>query len=140
MTGTLKLSAMELLLRMSPLAAMQCLVGGLLSGEILRLYSSATGAEDGHSNFSLLLLLAILGNASMAFMLNIVSFQTNKVAGALTISVCANVKQVLTIALGILIFHLQVAVVNGIGMLIAICGAAYYSKVELDRKKAPPAK
>jgi hypothetical protein len=67
--------------------------------------------------------------------LNIVSFQTNKVAGALTISVCGNVKQALTILLGIVLFHVQVGALNAFGMLVTLAGAAWYSKVELDNKK-----
>lgn len=129
MTGSLKLPAMELLFRMSPLAAFQCLLYAAGSGEISSLRASTEGT------FTMGLMLAILGNAIMAFGLNLVSFQTNKVAGALTISVCGNVKQCLTILLGIVLFNVKIAPLNGLGMLIAVGGAAYYSHVELQNKK-----
>lgn len=131
MTGNLKLPAMEVLFRMCPLAAIQCLFYAAGSGEFakLREYSNEGAFSTG-------ILVSIVGNAAMAFGLNLVSFQTNKVAGALTISVCGNVKQCLTILLGIVLFNVQVGIVNGFGMLVATAGAAYYSKVELDRKKA----
>lgn len=130
MTGSLKLPAMEVLFRMSPLAALQCLLYAAGSGEITKLQASSEGL------FTSRFLIGVIMNAAMAFGLNLVSFQTNKVAGALTISVCGNVKQCLTIFLGIILFNVRILLLNGIGMVIAVAGAAYYSKVELDRKKA----
>lgn len=130
MTGSLKLSALEILFRMSPLAAIQCLFYAAASGEIKGLQTAyAEGA------FTRPMVLALVGNAFMAFCLNIVSFQTNKVAGALTISVCGNLKQTLTILLGIVLFSVKVTPLNGLGMLITVGGAAWYSKVELDNKR-----
>ncbi|KAM3424100.1 hypothetical protein BST61_g11351 [Cercospora zeina] len=134
MTGNLQLPAMEVLLRMCPLAAIQCLFYAAGSGEFAKLRGFVNEGA-----FSTGILVSIIGNAAMAFALNLVSFQTNKVAGALTISVCGNVKQCLTILLGIVLFNVRVGLVNGIGMLIATAGAAYYSKVELDRKQAAAA-
>ena len=67
-------------------------------------------------------------------MLNISSFSTNKYAGALTITVCANVKQCLTILLGIAAFGVKVGGLNGMGMAVALAGAAWYSVVELDSR------
>lgn len=131
MTGSLQLPAMEVLFRMCPLAAVQCLFYAAGSGEITRL-----GSATPTTVFTTPLLIAIVGNAAMAFCLNLVSFQTNKVAGALTISVCGNVKQCLTILLGIVLFNVRVGVSNGLGMVVVTLGAAYYSKVELDRKRA----
>ncbi|EME40968.1 hypothetical protein DOTSEDRAFT_136329 [Dothistroma septosporum NZE10] len=131
MTGSLKLSAMEVLFRMCPLAALQCLLYATGSGEIGKLRVAAA-----EGMFTTNMLCGIATNAAMAFGLNLVSFQTNKVAGALTISVCGNVKQVMTIMLGIVLFSVKVGPLNATGMLIATAGAAYYSKVELDRKKA----
>lgn len=51
---------------------------------------------------------ALATNAIIAFMLNVVSFQTNKVAGALTLAVAGNVKQCLAILLGIVLFNVEV--------------------------------
>lgn len=145
MTGALKLSAMELLLRMSPLAAAQCLVYAAVSGEVGAVFSAltttTTTTPDSSSpsasavTLTPLFLLGLLANAAVAFALNGVSFQTNKVAGALTMSVCGNLKQCFTILLGIVLFHVQVSAVNGVGMVIALGGAALYSKVELEMRK-----
>lgn len=129
MTGSLKLGASELLLRMSPLAAVQCAFYGFLSGEFGKVQLAAS-----ESKLTSTLVGMLLVNASMAFFLNNVSFQANKLAGALTMSVCGNLKQCMTIALGIVLFNVQVTALNGVGMLIALAGAGWYSKVELQSK------
>lgn len=46
-------------------------------------------------------------------------------------TVCGNVKQCLTIALGIVVFGVRVSAWNGVGMGVTLCGAAWYSFVEL---------
>lgn len=138
MTGTLHLSALEILYRMSPLAAVQSLVCAGVIGEVgdARREFFASGrffnltTEKGNG-FVMMLVL----NALMAFLLNGISFYTNKIAGALTISVCANLKQILTILLGIVLFHVHVTPVHGLGMVVALVGAAWYSKAELDAKR-----
>ncbi|KAK5694980.1 hypothetical protein LTR17_024721 [Elasticomyces elasticus] len=127
-----KFSPMEVLLLMSPLAAIQCAVYAFANGEVAAVrIAIADGAFS-----SPMLGYGLAANACIAFALNIVSFQTNKVAGALTISVCGNVKQALTIMLGIVLFHVHVGLVNGLGMIVTLGGAAYYSKVELDTKRS----
>lgn len=132
MTGPLSLSPLELLLRLSPLAAIQCMGYAYLTGELhtLRRFSQLEGGFS--SGFT----MAIFINACMAFALNIVSFQTNKMVGALAVTVCGNVKQAMTILMGIVLFSVPVGLVNAIGMGVTVLGAAWFSKVELDGKKA----
>lgn len=84
-----------------------------------------------------MMIFALLGNGLLAFFLNVSSFSTNKVAGALTMTVCGNIKQCLTVLLGIVLFGVKVGFLNGLGMLIAMGGAAWYSAVELRTKRAP---
>lgn len=129
MTGSLALPALEILLRMSPLAAIQSLLYAIATGE-----ASAFMAWVGEGNLTLQYGSALLGNGLLAFFLNVSSFLTNKLAGALTMTVCANLKQCLTVLLGILIFDVTVGIWNGAGMLVTLVGAAVYSKVELDSK------
>lgn len=129
MTGSLALPALEILLRMSPLAAVQGLFYAFLTGEISKF---STFVSEG--NLPWTLALALLGNGMLAFVLNVSSFQTNKLAGALTLTVAGNMKQCLTILLGIALFDVRVSLLNGLGMTIATLGAAWYSKVELDSK------
>ncbi|KAF6815713.1 putative drug metabolite transporter superfamily [Colletotrichum sojae] len=130
MTGPLALPAMEVLLRMSPFAAMQSLACAVAAGELGKLQEMGAEGKLGMGT-----IIAIAGNGILAFALNVASFQTNKVAGALTISVCGNLKQCLTVLLGIVAFdNVEVHLFNGSGMLLTMFGAAWYSKVELDRK------
>ncbi|KAI4796193.1 TPT-domain-containing protein, partial [Aureobasidium sp. EXF-8845] len=131
LTGSLKLPALELLLRMSPLAAIQSLLWATATGEVS---AFLTFISEGHLSKNLI--LALLGNGFLAFLLNVTSFQTNKLAGALTLSVCGNVKQILTVVLGIVLFDVVVRPMNAFGMFVALGGAAWYSKVELDVRRA----
>ena len=126
MTGSLALSPLELLTRMSPLAAVQSLFYAIINDELKNFDAASSGGY-----LSSAFLVSVIGNASMAFFLNSVSFQTNKLAGALTMSICGNVKQCLTIALGISLFSVKLTTLNIIGMSIAVFGAAWYSRVEL---------
>ncbi len=129
MTGNLKLHALELLFRMSPLAAMQSFVYALMLGEFRGFFAWVAEGHLGSSYSS-----ALAGNGLLAFMLNIASLHTNKLAGALTMTICANLKQCLTVVLGILMFDTKIGVWSGYGMVITLVGAAVYSKVELEMK------
>lgn len=131
MTGSLALSPLELLARMSPLAAAQCLFYSSVSGEF-----SKVGEFVKLDAFSVAFVFAVVLNASMAFVLNMVSFETNKLAGALTMSICGNVKQTVTIALGIVLFNVQLTLLNGFGMALAAMGATWYSLVELRQRNS----
>ena len=138
MTGSLKLAPLEFLLRMSPFACLQSLIYSVWSGEISNLASDANSAT---SNLNMtyvmcLLLTVFLGNGLLAFCLNVSSFTTNKLAGALTMTVCGNVKQCITIILGVVLFNVQVGSLNAAGLFVTTCGAAAYSFVELHSKKS----
>ena len=129
MTGGLALPALEILLRMSPLAAIQAMGYAWMTGESAHFLQSVS---DGHVPRKMF--AALLGNGILAFMLNVSSFLTNKLSGALTLTVAGNLKQCLTILLGIVLFHVKVGTANGLGMIVSVCGAAWYSKVELNSK------
>ncbi|KAK0656203.1 triose-phosphate transporter family-domain-containing protein [Cercophora newfieldiana] len=133
MTGALALSPLETLLRMSPLAFAQAIICAVLSGELSEFRRNN---PDGPSQ---MMLLALAGNGLLAFLLNVSSFSTNKVAGALTMTVCGNIKQCLTVLLGIALFGVKVGFLNGLGMAVALGGAAWYSMVELRSKGAKKA-
>jgi hypothetical protein len=139
MTGPLSLPSIELLMRMSPLAAIQSLIYAAMSGEVSAFANRvASGPQPNQVDVTTLpSILSLIGNGLLAFCLNISSFQTNKLAGALTMSVCGNLKQVLTVALGILAFgDFKVDVWNCMGVVVTMVGAALYSKAELDAKRS----
>lgn len=131
MTGSLALSALEVLLRMSPLATVQCVVFAFMTGEVKAAHLAyIEGSLSRGFGFALLV------NGLIAFLLNIVSLQANKMAGALTMTVAGNIKQALTILLGIIVFNLHTGLLNAAGIAVTVFGAAWYSKVELDTKRA----
>ncbi|KAL7796882.1 triose-phosphate transporter family domain-containing protein [Trichoderma ceciliae] len=130
MTGSLALPPVEFLMRMSPLAALQALACATASGEV-------AGFRDLIRTGDIALAPAtasLAGNGFLALLLNISSFNTNKLAGALTMTVCGNLKQCLTVMLGIFLFNVTVDTLNGAGMAVTMMGAAIYSKAELDNK------
>lgn len=137
MTGSLKLPSMELLFRMAPLAAVQSFLFGVVAGE-LPVVSQAMSERtaDGSVLRTICLVAFILGNGLLALVLNIASFQTNKIAGALTITVAGNLKQAITLALGIIVFgDFAINLLNGMGIFLVLAGCAFFSKVELDSKR-----
>jgi drug/metabolite transporter (DMT)-like permease len=76
-----KLHPLDLLLRMSPLAFIQCVLYAQASGELDRVRAfSAVNMTRGN-------LLGLLVNGMIAFGLNVVSFTANKKTGALTMTV-----------------------------------------------------
>ncbi|KAM3564265.1 hypothetical protein ARSEF4850_001943 [Beauveria asiatica] len=131
MTGSLALPPVEFLFRMSPMAAAQALAFAFATGEVDGFRQALANSEM--SSFATF--ASLLGNGCLAFLLNISSFNTNKLAGALTMTVCGNLKQCLTVLLGIFIFNVDVDLLKGAGMAITMLGAAIYSKAELDNKK-----
>lgn len=130
MTGSLALPPVEFLMRMSPLAALQALACATATGEV-------AGFRDLIRTGDISLppaMASLAGNGFLALLLNISSFNTNKLAGALTMTVCGNLKQCLTVMLGIFLFNVSVDFLNGAGMAVTMVGAAIYSKAELDNK------
>ena len=131
MTGTLALPPLEFILRMSPLAALQALACAAATGEVGRLRDLVTSADISLPSA----IASLAGNGCLAFLLNISSFSTNKLAGALTMTVCGNLKQFLTVLLGIFLFNVTVDLLSGAGMAVTMFGAAIFSKAELDTKQ-----
>lgn len=130
MTGSLALPPVEFLMRMSPLAALQALACALATGEVSGFHTFITSGQVSIAPA----IASLTGNGFLALLLNIASFNTNKLAGALTMTVCGNLKQCLTVALGIFLFNVTVDLLNGAGMGVTMLGAAIYSKAELDNK------
>lgn len=117
-------------MRMSPLAALQALACATASGEVAGFRALIRSGEINLVPAS----ASLAGNGFLALLLNISSFNTNKLAGALTMTVCGNLKQCLTVMIGIFLFNVSVDFLNGAGMAVTMMGAAIYSKAELDNK------
>ncbi|KAI7853492.1 triose-phosphate transporter family-domain-containing protein [Circinella umbellata] len=128
LVGRLKLDPLDLLLRMSPLAFVQCVFYAYVTGELGRVQ------EFSASNMTVGLASGLIVNGIMAFGLNIVSFTANKKAGALTMTVAGNVKQVLSIILAVIIFKLDINITNAFGIILTLLGGAWYGKVEMGER------
>lgn len=50
-------------------------------------------------------------------------------------SVAANVKQVLTILIAVVVFDLTITMMNATGILLTLAGGGWYAKVEFEEKK-----
>lgn len=146
LTGRLRLSPLELLFRMSLLAFVQTIIYGYLNGEMSLVYKGVQAARnhdaiDLNANESELvigpaLVLKLFLNGIIAFGLNIVSFTANKNTSALTITVAANIKQVMTIVLAIVFFKLEINAMIVYGIIMTIVGGAWFAKLELERKQS----
>ena len=124
-TAGIHLSALELLHRMSPIACAQSLVVAYIYGEFDRFEPQFLGMQG---------FLIILVNGTIAFGLNVASFEANKRSGALTMTIAANVKQVLTVVLAVVIWSVPIGAMNACGIVVTILGGAWYGRVELMSK------
>jgi drug/metabolite transporter (DMT)-like permease len=89
MVGRYKLSELDMLSRMAPLAALELLPMYWMSGEHDQV---AEFVEQGH--FTQTLALFLMGSAFCAFALNIASFSASRCSTPLPMTVAGNVKQV----------------------------------------------
>ncbi|KAM5536823.1 hypothetical protein V8D89_009541 [Ganoderma adspersum] len=132
----LNLHPLDLVAQLSPLAFIQCITYAVLSGELGRIRSVVLDSSASWSGWSYPLLL--FGNGCIAFGLNVISFTANGKIGALNMTVAANVKQVLTILLSVVIFDLTITRANALGILVTIGGGAWYAWVEHEEKVLRP--
>lgn len=119
---------LDLLLRMSPLACVQSLAYAFLLGETAALRTVISRLPLWNRT---ILTFSLAVNGALAFGLNYTSFAANKKTSPLTMTVAANVKQCLSIVLGIWIFRLTVGWMNALGIIITLAGGAWYAKMEL---------
>lgn len=125
----LQLHPLDLLMRMAPLAFIQCVFLAYLTGESSRVHA-----------WSLVQMTpikaALLGvNGLIAFGLNIVSFTANRAAGPLSMTVAANVKQVLSVFCAVILFKLTITPTNALGIVLTITGGMWYAAVEYQEKR-----
>jgi hypothetical protein len=132
MTEALQLHPFELLLRISPIAAIQSLVFAWVNGEHTILLDLINNGPSSHLPFEL-----FLANGMLAFAQNVSSFHTNKYAGALTLIMCTNLKQLCTIMLAVKVFETPITETQILGILSVLAASMFYSwrTVEDARKE-----
>ena len=127
-TAGLRLDALQLLHYMSAPACFQACIVASLSGEIRDFRDNVVFL----GNFTFTTFLILVLNGFMAFLLNLISFSANKKVGALTMTVAGNVKQILTILLGILLWNIPIGLVNALGISLTLVGGAIYAYVSMS--------
>lgn len=123
--GNAKLHPLEVLLWLCPLATVQSLLCSYYVGEVNWINKNAGEEFRQLPNKETMMLLVL--NGLLALAQNVSSFHTNKLAGPVTITVCANVKQAVTILLSIATFRINITLMNGVGMVMTLMSSAYYS-------------
>ncbi|KAH9171121.1 TPT-domain-containing protein [Lactarius sanguifluus] len=124
----LQLHPLDLLTRLSRLAAVQCVVYAYFFGEMddVRQWSSRPNAVRQ--------IILLSGNGIIACALNIVSFEANRRSGALAMGVAANVKQALTVICAVWFFHLTITPLNALGIALTLLGGGWYTVIECNTK------
>ena len=128
LTGDLKLHEMDLLSKMCPYALVQICLASLLTGEVSQIWGNWDVIMAGGTAPRVILFSGIL-----SFSLNVSSFVANKVTSALTLSIGANVKQVLVIAISSAYFGDEIGPVHGAGIIVVMLGSFAYGYVSANR-------
>ncbi|KAG8951053.1 UAA transporter [Tulasnella sp. 424] len=124
---SIKLHPSDLLMRMSPLAFVQCIGYAWASGELERAMVHKGPGLEGWSQKSATVLLL---NGIIAFLLNIVSLTASQKNGPSTMTVA-----VLTVLLAMYMFHSTITPANSIGIALTLAGGAWYGALEYGEKK-----
>jgi hypothetical protein len=128
LTGDLKLHPIDLLSKMCPFALIMCLFIAILQGEVYELMSRWEEIVVSSAP------LVVLISGFLSFGLNVSSFTANKYTSPLTLCIAANVKQVLLVLFGTMIFQDQVPFVNGLGIVIVLAASFRYGLIALSEK------
>lgn len=129
LSGELKLHEIDLLYKMCPLALFQIGFMSIMSGEISQIVANWDKISQSAAPKVVLL------SGLLSFSLNVSSFIANKVTSALTLSISANVKQVLMVVISTLYFGDNVGLVNGLGILLVIIGSFRYGTLSVTENK-----
>ncbi|GAB5029659.1 solute carrier family 35 member c2 [Nannochloropsis oceanica] len=114
--------AFEILYHVSPASALSC-VTVFLMVELQPCLRSPV-FHDGAS-LSQLLVILILGGL-ISFLLVLAEVKLVKISSSLTMSMFGAVKEIITVALSMMVFHDDVSPLNVSGLLLAIVGAVWY--------------
>jgi len=77
-------------------------------------------------------LFLVFGSAIIAFLLNVTNFFTNQTTSPLILSVSGNVKQCVSILVGIVLFNEDIHLTNATGIMITMLGTIWFSYVRLQ--------
>lgn len=123
-----KLHSMNLLLYMAPLAALILLPFTLyIEGNVLALTIQKAKGDP-------FIVFLLLGNATVAYLVNLTNFLVTKHTSALTLQVLGNAKAAVAAVVSVLIFRNPVTVMGMAGFGITIMGVVLYSEAKKRSK------
>ena len=123
-----KLHSMNLLLYMAPMAALILLPFTLyIEGNV-----AAVTAEKARGDPYIAFLL--IGNATVAYLVNLTNFLVTKHTSALTLQVLGNAKAAVAAVVSVLIFRNPVTVMGMTGFAVTIMGVVLYSEAKKRSK------
>eukprot|EP00904_Undaria_pinnatifida_P007317 jgi/Undpi1/3715/HiC_scaffold_16.g07085.m1 len=128
LTGDMKMPPLHLLSRMAPLALCQMLFFAVAFGEVTGLNNDWDNLKGGTA----LYVVALTGLGS--FSLNLCSLQANKVTSPLTLSILANVKQVLIIAFSTIAYSEPTTLLNVVGFVVVVVASTRYSMISVAER------
>lgn len=131
LSGDLKLHPVDLILHQAPLSALWCFFTIFLSGEHKTLLDNWDVVPAASFWFVV--------TGMISFLLNITSFYANKVTSPVTLTVCGNMKQIVVIAMSILINGDVVTMQKLLGIAVVTVGGvayAYISTKEMNQANA----
>ncbi|KAF8413067.1 hypothetical protein HHK36_001043 [Tetracentron sinense] len=119
-----KLHSMNLLLYMAPMAALILLPFTLyIEGNVAAIIIEKARGDS----FSVFLLI---GNATVAYLVNLTNFLVTKHTSALTLQVLGNVKAAVAAVVSVLIFRNPVTVMGMTGFVVTVMGVVLYSEAK----------
>ncbi|MQL92091.1 hypothetical protein Taro_024706 [Colocasia esculenta] len=123
-----RLNSMNLLMYMAPIAAAILLPVSLyVEGNV-----GAATVEKARTDPNMVLLL--LGNATVAYLVNLTNFLVTKHTSALTLQVLGNAKAAVAAVVSVLIFRNPVTVMGIAGFAVTIMGVVLYSEAKKRAK------
>ncbi|KAK8676449.1 hypothetical protein V6N13_142023 [Hibiscus sabdariffa] len=126
-----KLHSMNLLLYMAPMAAM------ILLPFSLYIEGNVAGLTLEKARIDSFIIFLLIGNATVAYLVNLTNFLVTKHTSALTLQVLGNAKAALAAFVSVMVFRNPVTVMGISGFAVTIMGVVLYSEAKKRSKCAP---
>lgn len=123
-----KLHSMNLLLYMAPMAAM------ILLPFTLYIEGNVFGITVEKARGDLFMVFLLMGNATVAYLVNLTNFLVTKHTSALTLQVLGNAKAAVAAVVSVLIFRNPVTVMGMAGFAVTVMGVVLYSEAKKRSK------